>query len=398
MPPLPIYPPGVTPPKPLPLTADDLLASARVTDFRFDLMERRYATDGSPLPEAIVGTLDTVQSGSIGWTYDASIKGSGEIVVIDVGQDVDWVTARIRPVAILGEGADATEMPLGIWIPAAPTEEYLSTHMERPVELLDKNTLLDQDVIADPITNAAISFSVAAGTNVMDTIRAIITGVGESALGIPVTGDVTVAPMTWDVGVTRLKIINDLLDSIGYFSLWVDNEGQYQATPYVDAADRPVVYEALAPFEGGRLVAPEWTRDHDIYSIPNRFVALSQGDGTNAGLAATATLDPSSPYSFDRRGRWVTQIEEGVEAADQTALENYAARRLAVSVATSARRYYTHPVLPDLRENNVVRLRDPDSDQFVLASVIKTEVVFDPLAFCETEVSEVVEVQVEEGS
>lgn len=374
--------------QPAPLSPDETLLTTRVTSFRFDLLEPRFTTNGVPIPEAVVGTLDGVIDGEVSWTYNSSVKGGGTLDVVDLGQNIDWVRARIRPVAILN---NEREVPVGVFIPAAPKEDHAASQRVWPVELLDKNSLLDQDVYADPVNGQALPYSLDTGADVMDAVRYLIEGVGENTDMIPTDLGLTTAnPMTWDVGTTRLQIINDLLSSVNYFSLWVDGMGQFRVTRYTDPASRPAQYALLAPFEEGRMMTPDWTRDRDIYSIPNRFVATTSGDEENEGLISTAVLPASSPYSYTRRGRWVTGVEQDVEAANQASLDRYAAWRLAISTAVSQRIEISHPILPDLRVNENIYFQAGDLPR-TLCTVYKTSVAFDPTALCTTELAEVVQ-------
>lgn len=375
--------------RPVVAELEDQLSATRVTSFRFDLLERRFTANGDPIPEAVVGQLHGVTAGEVSWTYNASIKGGGSITVVETGQDIDWATARIRPVAILN---DATEIPIGVFIPSAPKRTHTATGTLVPVELLDKCSLLDQDVYADTDTGMALPFSLAVGSDVLLTVKSLIEDVGEATPLIPPDeGILTSSPMTWDVGTTRLRIINDLLSAINYFSLWVDGTGAFRTTKYTPPKDRPAVYSLLAPFEDGRLMSPEWNSEEDIYSIPNRFVAITQGDDTKEGLVSTAMLDPASPYSYANRGRWVTAVATGVEVTDQEALDKYAAWRLAIAVSVSQRIEVKHPILPNLRVNENIHFQAGDGPR-LLCSIYKTSVVFDPLALCITELSEAAEV------
>lgn len=377
---------------PIPLSDEEVLLSNRVTDFRFDLLERRYAADGRPIPEAVVGELLGVTGGEVSWTYNASVKGGGTIDLERTSQEIDWMTARIRVVAILN---DQTETNVGVFIPSAPKSEHYAVGVSVPLEVLDKCSLLDQDVYADPVTGMALPYSLGVGADVMGAIRELIEGIGESAQSIPDDlGLTTSNSMTWDIGTTRLRIVNDLLESVNYFSLWVDGMGQFQVTKYTPPQSRPAQYELLAPFEDGRLFDPEWSQDHDIYSIPNRFVAMTSGDEEEEALVSTAILAPESPYSFESRGRWVTAVATGVEAVDQEALDRYTEWRLALAVSTSRRISIQHPILPDLRVNGNIFFSS-DSTTRSLCTVYKTSVVFDPLEFCSSELSEVAEVEID---
>lgn len=381
---MPLILPGPVP-HPISTTLEEQFRETRVTHFRFELLEKRFTTDNQPIPEAIVGELQGVTGGSVSWTYNQAVKGGGSLNVLDVGQNISWVQARIRPVAILNND---TEIPVGVFIPSAPTRQHSAVGTEIPIEMLDKCSLLD-DAYGDQATGRVMPFSLDGGSDVMLTVKALIEEVGESAHMIPTDlGILTSGPLTWDVATTRLTIINDLLQSAGFFALWCDGMGQFRVTKYVRPEDRPAQHTLLAPFENGNLMSPEWSETEDIYSIPNRFIATTQGDGAGPGLASTAMLDPSSPYSFANRGRWVTGIETGATAVDQQSLDNYAAWRLAMAVSVSHRIIVKHPIIGDFRVNENVYFREEGLDR-LLCSIYKTTLPFNPVELCESEIGKV---------
>lgn len=378
---------------------DEALSGARVTSFRFDLLGRRFNDDGSVIREAFVGELRSVVDGSLDWTYNTAIKGGGSIGVLDVGQKIDgkaidWLNVRIRPVAMVARAdrpETLEEFPLGVFLPAAPVEDWTDRGRSWKVELLDKCSILDQDVITDSETGAPVTYSLPSGTNVIASVISIIEGSGESAQAIEPDGKVLANPMTWDVGTSRLKIINDLLDAANYFSLWVDGSGQFRASKYVPPESRPPTYAMLAPFDdtGASLMTPNWTRDRDIYSVPNRVVVVGQGDAETPALVSVATNeDPASEFSYPARGRWITLVETGVEAVDQAALDAYAYRKLASATSVTSGITAEHPILPDLRVNSVVEFRNTRADVSILCAVTKTSITFDPTALVKSELRE----------
>lgn len=314
-----------------------------------------------------------------------------KVVTVSFEQRVDWLNARIRPmirIARLGGGDDplGTLVPVGVFLCAAPVEQWEVTGLTRQVELADKLSILDQDIASgDPSGIAA--YALDTGTNIINTVKALIAETGEVAPAIAPDAKVLASPMVWEIGATRLKVVNDLLDAAGYFSLYCDGQGQYQATPYVQPADRVPVYSSIAPFSSGpqSLMDPSWTRDRDIYSIPNRYLLVGQGNGTNPALTSLATnVDPDSPYSFPSRGRWVTVTEVGVEAASQAELDTLARARLSRATSVTNQLTVKHAFLPDLHVNSVIRFVNPDSGLDTYCYVVNTTITFDPTALCQT--------------
>ena len=380
-------PSGLLPPV-KPLSEEAVLTSGtRVTDFRFDILDRE---------ENHLSTLQGVQpGGTLEFTNATSIKGGGTITVTDLseridGKPIDWLNIRIRPVCLI-EGIDR-EIPLGIWLASVPSENWSEYGRVWEVELLDKASILD-DVWTDPSTGEPDAYSAVSGANVVSLIRALIEETGESAAAIVNNSTTLANNMTWDAGSTRLLIINELLEAAGFFSLWVDYEGQFQVVPYILPADRPPEYVSTGPFErdsGNSVMSPDFSVEKDIYTIPNRFIAFSQGDEETPALRAIAVnTDPDSPFSYISRGRWITEVASDVETTGQSSLDLYAQRRLITATSKTAKLEVSHAFLPQVQINRTLRLSNPPADLNMLVSVQKTSIVLDPLAFCTSTLNEV---------
>lgn len=379
-----ILPPALTL-TPVTSTLDDVLAGPRVTDYRFEVLD----TD-----ENLLGTLPVQTGGSLDWSAYSAIKGSGTITVNDMGEPIDWLNIRIRPLAILSSASSVADaqQPLGVFLTAAPVEKWTATGRVWDVELLDKLSVPDQDVVTD-FNGDPVTYVAPVGANVIELVVDLLAGVGEAAPAIEPGTEVLAASQTWDVGTSVLKIIDDLLDTAGYFSLWCDGYGQYRTTKYVPPVDRVPVYTSLAPFSKGpsSLMSPDWTRDRDIYSVPNRYVAVGQGDETTEALVAVATnTDPASPFSYPNRGRWITRVMTGIEAVDLAALELSARRGLGQASSITSGISASHLYLPDLVINSTVRFVNPDADLDMICVVNNTSIKLDPAELCTSELREVV--------
>jgi len=352
---------------------DTLPGADRVTSWRVEVLDTN---------EELLGTLGGAQvGGSLEWVATASVKGGGRIQVQNLDeQEIDWLNVRLRPVVTLSDLAPdpdtlTVEMPVGVFLPSAPVTSWDSTGSGLDVELHDKCSLLDSDIWTD-IDGVPATYIAPVGSEVLELVRDLIEATGESADSIePDAALLLTSTLTWDVGTTRLRIINDLLDAAGYFSLWVDGWGNFRATPYTAPTSRAPRFSVMAPFVVGpsSLWAPEWTADRDIYAVPNRVVAISQGDGETEALTSTSTnVDPDSPYSSVSRGRWITLVETGVEAVDQAALDTYAARRLTEVTSVTSTLTIKHAPLPGLNVNDAVRLINPWAEINSLAIVRRT--------------------------
>jgi hypothetical protein len=372
------------------LAQTSYIKMSRVTSFSVDLLDNDENYIG-PVPGVLL------PAGKLSWDTFAAVKSGGTIPIRHLaGNDVDWLNVRVKvTVSMRNPNAERdnqiTYAELGIYIPSAPKEVWDEHGSQWDIELIDKLSILDSDVIGSG-NRAGQSYSLPKGTNILSAVRAIITEAGESAAAIGSSSKVLAAPMMWEAGVTRLKIINDLLDTANYFSLWCDNAGDYRATPYKAPKDRDVLYKTLKPFVAGStsVLTPGWTQDKDIYTIPNRVVVVGQGSGDTPALSAVATnTDPKSPYSFPNRKRWITEFRSGVEATSQTDLNAHASRLLTSLTSVAGTFEVKHLFIPDLTINSVVQFSDPDAGIDTLATVVKTTIPIDPLDICTTTLQEV---------
>lgn len=349
----------------------ELLTGNRLTRFRFDLFNRA---------EAALGNLDGVEKGSVDFTSSASVHSGGALEIIDDGQYVDWLNHRVKPVVIV-EGLP--EIPLGMFVFSEAPEAWGDTGRSWPVKLLDKTTILDQDAVD-------VTYALDAGTVITTAVVTLIASTGETNIAVTPSAATLSGPLTWPAGTTKLKIVNDLLSAAGYFSLFCDANGQYRGAPYVRPAARPIRYEFLDGQQS--IYSPDFVIDVDLFGIPNKFIAVGQGDATTAALISTATnTDPASPYSFAARGRWITKSATGVEAASQTILDDYARRRLIELTSPTSSIDVTHLLVPDLTFNDAVRLRRVPAGVDARHVITKMTVTFDPLALVRSTLQEVVD-------
>lgn len=286
--------------------------------------------------------------GTVDLNVNAQIRGGGKITVMN-DPDIDWMKNRLR-VWFQAQGFDP--IPLGTFVPTVPgfAKSVLGHSVE--VEMHDKTQILVEDKVDG-------TYLLPAGTVVTQAVRDLIQQAGETSFAITASALTLPGDLSWEAGTTRLRIINDLLSSINYFSIWTDGLGVYQAIPYSRPAARPISHV----FQRGRgsIHSPAWEREQDIAEVPNKIVLKSEGDAEDEALIGVATNeDPNSQFSYQRRGnRWIVYTEDGIEAADQSTIDNLARRRLIDLSSPSATLSTEHLLIP-LQLNGVVRfISDP---------------------------------------
>lgn len=340
----------------------DILYGSRTTSYRWEVLKHDPATG----LDNLVGVLDGVSTGSLTWTQNVSVKGAGKVSVLDLDvaqagmlriADIATYSARLRPVCVI-QGLPETS--LGVFLLTAAGEDWDTTGRTWSFELLDKNTVPDQEDVDS-------SYSVPAGTTILAQVKIILQSCGETINVDASNTAVTASNMTWDIGTSKLKIINDLLDVANYNSLWMDGNGNYMVTPYVLPVNRSVNYDILGvprELRDGEqgIYKPQWSRDKDSYDVPNKVIAIQAADGADtAALTGSYTnADPASPYSTVSRGRTITatltdvDVPAGTDASKIAFLQAKAQISLNAQSAVQATVKVDHLPIP-IRVSDVLR-------------------------------------------
>lgn len=347
----------------------DPLTSNRVESWRVELLT---------LNDSSLGRLDGVSGGSLAFNVNAVIRGGGSLEY--QGDPVDWINHRVQPWYKIEAAGQVVEWPLGVFIPATPGASYGDGATSISIALYDKLHILDEDKLE-------YTYAAPKGANVTDRVRSIIKGAGETKIAITDSESTLSNGMVWDVGTSKLRIINDLLGSINYFSLWVDGHGTFRADPYISPRDRPIAFGFVDDEHG--IYDPNFVHEQDLFNIPNKVVCIGQSDGNVPAKIGIATNeDPASPYSYQSRGRWITRTEEGVEATSQGVLNALARRYLAEGRLAGSTFEFEHaPIQIDL--NDSVGFRR-DAENIDIRGTVETLTYSMAVgALCQTKIREV---------
>lgn len=311
-----------------------------------------------------ISRLDGVVGGSVTLQGLTRLGGHGTLDLDDRGHEIDWMRHRVQSVYSTG----SESWPVSTMMLSSPTENYSSVGLSYSVGLLPKTQVIDEDAYDH-------SFSVAAGANIINTAVSVLESTGETRIAVTPSSAVLSNPQAWDAGESKLTIINELLEAAGYWSLWCDGSGQFRVEPYVNPADREPAYEFV---QGEHAVhMADWVREQDLSSVPNRFVAVGQGDDETPPLVGVAeNHDPNSPFSFQARGRWITRTETGVEAVSQRVIDDLAQRRLLGLMSPVEHVQVTHAVLP-LNPNDAVLFTDSGYSQKLTVQNMSIPFTFD---------------------
>lgn len=313
--------------------------------------------------------LTGVQGGELTWQKNQAIKGQGSLEVAE-NADGALLNVFIRPVlTIEGWGS----RPYGLWVPSFPTHSYTSASWTGTVSLVSREALLSYVSAASVLnTGNDITVNVPSGTVITDWITNALALAGMDRVAIQSSTKTANAPIAYTNGETMLQVINDLLQRIGYASLYSDMEGTLRASVYVLPADRSESFPDARPFsvDGHTLMRSEFSVTDDAPNVPNRVRAVGAPIGWLPGQTAIAVNnDPTSPYSVANRGYVIEKVYTGVSALSQAEVQSYANQQL-LNLSKDARKAeVTFLHLPGLTINNVVYFYTPRAGDAMYATV-----------------------------
>lgn len=347
------------------MTNSAYLLDERVEKYRVELL--------TPSETITTTLINGVRGGKINFSVTGTIPSSGSLDLV-VTEEIAWLSYRVKPYyqILSPTGVLLKEYPLGVYLPAAPVTKYTDTEVVQNIELYDKLLILQQDSFEETKT-------IKIGESVKTTVDGIITGTGEpiEKNGIGWVGDPKIGQdMVWESGVPKLQIINDLLGAINYYPLRCNNIGVFYSTPYTEPLQRPIAFE----FEYGTnsIYLPEFTKDFDEFSLPNKFIAISKTTtGDEEPLVERIIHATGSKYSVAERGRTITKVEKNIDLADgtveqkQAALLEIARKKLIQELSTTSKVTISHPFVP-IELDNRVAVRNQLLDENNFSGVVES--------------------------
>lgn len=288
-------------------TADEikaaLTASKRRIRFRYELLDKnlKYKRD-----------IKTVSQASIYFDSTASIMRMARLSLKEDG-DIDYMSARVRPVFGLDMGDVWAEWPLGVFVLSSPERSANGTAVYRDIEAYDLNQLLKTDGISERIYFRA-------GTRYTDAVLNVLYGAGVYTPNIASANDVLRADKEYAIGSYRLDIINELLSAINYTPIFPDENGVYTAYKARDVELGDIQF--LYTTKSDSVILDGTKEKVDYYSIPNRFIAYVSNPDADPLYSVYENDDPTSVFSTRNRPV-VTQKAPLNDISSQKELDAY---------------------------------------------------------------------------
>jgi hypothetical protein len=286
------------------------LPGVRRWTFRYQLLD---ATN------SFVADLGNVVDGRVEQNWFADIKRKASFTLREYGQDIDYLTQRIKPWVRLHlppyTDDDYVEWPLGVFLLSSPTRRSEPTGgVVRDVSGYDQLQVYTDDRVDDRYTVSAGAAYTDAVTTLLGSVDKVVTASDKT---LPTA-------MEWEPGTPKLSIINNLLSAVNYNSLSFDEDGRAVVTPYTAPSSRTEEY--VYDESDTSLLVPSAEQELDLFSVPNKWVLVVSNPDQDLIVATYTNSAPASPTSTVRRGRTIVDYRIEQDAPDQAALDAKAAR------------------------------------------------------------------------
>lgn len=318
-------------------TVNDPVFGNRDDYFRIDLLdlnnefiEELAWSDGNK-----VGVLP---GGSLEFSNATDTRETAKLTIVkDLSESIPWQSYRLR-ISYIGAGYTDPQ-PLSTLVPTAAPERHPSSHVVEELELHGMLTIL----LRSKLTTTE---GIAQGTNITDWIGDVIYNAGIEDFEVEHSNRVMASSLSWEPNTTRLRVVNDLLDIIGYWAVNTDPEGRVVARSRTPFSERPVAWVFDDhPLTG--LYLPDWSRDRDLL-VPNRCTVYQRTEGDWPPLQPIkAELPPEHPLSFESIGYHNDRVEFDVNFADEESGYIKALEYLHEGIPTESRTF-KHPWVPGL--------------------------------------------------
>ncbi len=288
-----------------------MLESDRTINFRYELLDKN---------EIKLKDLENV-SGNIRFDSSQEIMGTAALTIREIGDvDLKTVDLRIRPFFRLKAPSAWLEYPIGTYIMSSPERSKQGSGVTQQVDCYDYSTILKEDKITTRMF-------VAAGTNYVTQVRGIINAAGIKKTNIETSVLVTSKVLEFEIGTSKLDIINDLLAAINYEPLHFDNKGYAVSRRYIEPLNRRTEHAYMT--NDRSIIKSGAKQSVDIYNVPNIFVRYTDDPDGAEFRSEYINDNPGSVISTVSRGRNVVDIESVDDIADQSTL-NDLVRRVAI--------------------------------------------------------------------
>lgn len=276
--------------------------SNRTVDFRYLL----YTKEGTFLKE-----IKSVKSGNVQYSSLSRLKNSATIEIEDYG-DINFLKDQIQIEVVI----DGIVTPIGRYLISSPRRSLNGMNPIRTCDCFSRLVILDWD-------KCKVRYVVPAGTNIIAEVKRILQRYG--GYNIPESNKLTSVAREWEIGTPYLDIVNNLLDTALYTSLYTDGIGTFVSNPYTLPADRNI--QVTYKDDEASIIWKEMEDEIDLFGVPNSFIRYTNNPDISPPLVAYyENRSSDSPISIDNLGYEIVDSEEVVDVSNQTDLNTICKR------------------------------------------------------------------------
>lgn len=271
------------------------------------LVEYRYAAIRSGVEYR---PLEAVEPPEITMEATAEVKTAIR-GTFAVPPEVDWLIDTLRPYLLV----DGEEYPLGEYVITSVTNHSTGGRVESALEGYDLGVRVKNGTLDSRIT-------ISRGKKYLEAIQEQLLACGIQRVIMDSSADtIQETRADWEIGESRLKVVNDLLAEINYRSLWFDTSGVARLTKY----RQPSAELATKIYTAGELsvIKDDTTSSLDTYGAYNDWIAVVSNPDKSLMTARATNDNPVSALSVQRIGKRTAPIIRLDNIASQAALQEY---------------------------------------------------------------------------
>lgn len=311
----------------------------REIKFRYELLDKN---------DLYLGTIDSI-SGSVAFNSLAeNIKRTARFEIKEnVFKDVDYLNDRVRPIIIL----DGVEYEMGVFLIPSPSRKKRDGGIYREIEGYD----VTQIILEDKVTDRYVIFK---NTNYVKAITQLINSSRIHRVSIPANPATLTRDREFEIGTSKLRIINELLQEINYTSLWTDRHGIVRADKYLLPSQKEIDFIYKTGDENELLVKDSLSEEVDLFNVPNVFVIVATNAEDESLVSKYENSHPASPTSTIIRNRNIVDFREISDIASQAVLDSYVKRIAYQASDTYSKVEFDTLINPKHEYGNGIYLRD----------------------------------------
>lgn len=300
----------------LPYTKQDIINAVqaiganRYIKFRYEILNQFNQK---------IGLLNDVESADISCDNEALIKKSLKLKYRSNGC-TNFVMQKLRPVvSFLMYDGNMLDFPQGIYIIGNQDEVESTNSLLVDLEMYDELKVLSNEKtdFRYYIPEGTLYYNaITAILNKFDIVQIGTTGSHKGNFNIDYLSDALTVEREWNIGMSYLEILEDLLKDINYRDIWTDEQGIFRSKlkQTFDLLPQEYIYAD----DMYSIQANGVERNSDYFDTPNKWIVTASNPDS---LPIVATLINQADINY--RNQTITKFETIDYISNQVALNNY---------------------------------------------------------------------------